>query len=525
MLALVLVHDFLLKRDGILLSPAHGLRASIERHKARLSAELTRARLRRKLPTMDALKKHVEAESKPEEANYPRWIRVNTISADLEDTIRATFPDFERVLSIEEVVSSSGKTLYLDQHVPNLIAVSSKTDVTKTTAYRTGDLILQDKASCFPAYLLDPRAEDGDLVDACAAPGNKTTHLAALVQSRCAELETVTQKIFAFEKDSERAMTLAKMVELAGAKKMVRVALGQDFLRVDPYAATYANVGGLLLDPSCSGSGIVGRDSMPALHLAEAMPAPPGPKGKDGKDGSLDASSAGGKKRKREDDEASSSRKVILDDGDGNPTSVSGQEQELEARLRALSAFQLKLVLRAFRFPAARKITYSTCSVHAEENEQVVRKALQSPIATDRGWKILTREKQVSGMREWPVRGDLAAAEGDTDLAEACIRSYKGDGRGVMGFFVAGFVRDGDEDKASTGDPDGPFVRDEDGHMIRDLLGMPILKSTGEHVSLAPQTSEEESEDESDEYDVEEDEEDDGDGGGGQDEGWKGFDD
>jgi putative methyltransferase len=476
---------------------------------------------------MEALKAFIEKESRLEEASYPRWIRVNSLSADLEDAIRATFPDFERVLTIEEVMASSGKekTLYLDQHVPNLIAVSPGTDVTKTTAYRTGDLILQDKASCFPAYLLDPRAEDGDVVDACAAPGNKTTHLASIIKSHCAETESVSQKIFAFEKDSERALTLAKLVELAGAKKMTRIALGQDFLKVDPYASTYAQVGALLLDPSCSGSGIVGRDSMPTLHLAEAMPPPPGPKNE--KDVGSGGGSSGGKKRKRDDGGEGSSKTVVLDD-DGNP--MSGSEQELGARLRALSAFQLKLVLHAFKFPAARKITYSTCSVHAEENEQVVLKALASDIAKERGWRILPREKQVRGMREWPVRGDLAAAEGDTDLADACIRSYRGDGRGVMGFFVVAFERDLDEDKASTGEPDGPFVRDEDGMIVRDLLGMPILKATGEHVSLetaGEPTSEEESEEESDEDEDDEDEDEDGEGeGADQEEGdWHGFDD
>ena len=43
-LALLLVHDFLLSKRGIALAASHGLRASIERHKARLNAELTAAR-------------------------------------------------------------------------------------------------------------------------------------------------------------------------------------------------------------------------------------------------------------------------------------------------------------------------------------------------------------------------------------------------------------------------------------------------------------------------------------------------
>src|SRR5206468_2605462 len=92
----------------------------------------------------------------------------------------------------------------------------------------------------------------------------------------------------------------------------------------------------------------------------------------------------------------------------------------------------------------AKKITYSTCSVHAEENEQVVTKALQSDIAGQRGWRLLRRDQQIRGMREWPVRGDVDAADGSEGIADACIRAYKDDGRGVMGFFVAAFVRSND---------------------------------------------------------------------------------
>jgi putative methyltransferase len=68
---------------------------------------------------------------------------------------------------------------------------------------------------------------------------------------------------------------------------------------------------------------------------------------------------------------------VMVDD-DGEVTAVNS-EDELKARIEALSKFQLELLLHAFKFPAARKITYSTCSIHAGENELVVQKALEHP--------------------------------------------------------------------------------------------------------------------------------------------------
>lgn len=432
MLALLLVHDLLLSRKGIALPASHGLRAAIERHKARLTAELTRARLRRKAASVDALRQLVTIESLGEAGLYPRWVRVNTLKTTLQDQLSTTFKDFTRVLSVRDTTTGSvaGKSLYVDENVPNLLALSPTFEITKTHAYISGAVILQDKASCFPAYLLDPQIGDGDVIDSCSAPGNKTTHVAAILKSRVAEGEACMQKVYAFEKDQYRSRTLDKMVNLAGAQEITRMSLGRDFLKVDPDAPLYKNVGALLLDPSCSGSGIVGRDAMPTIHLPEQPDAT-----------SIKPRLDKNRKRKREDGAAEEGRQQILVDDDGQELIVSS-EKELKLRLDALSSFQLTLLLHAFTFPAARKVTYSTCSVHAEENEQVVLKALQSEIAVKRGWRIMKRDQQVRGMREWPVRGSLEASGGDEEVAEACIRSYKDDGRGVMGFFVAGFVRD-----------------------------------------------------------------------------------
>ncbi|KAL7798439.1 S-adenosyl-L-methionine-dependent methyltransferase [Trichoderma ceciliae] len=505
-LALLLVHDLLLAKGGIALPQSHGLRASTERHKGRLSSELTLARLRRKAPTIAILKEQVERASAGEEANYPRWVRVNALKSSVEEQLETTFSKHTRAESIQDIVSKAGRHIYIDPHVPNLLAISPGMDFAKVEAYTSGGIILQDKASCFPAYLLDPRSEDGDVIDACSAPGNKTTHLAAILHEHRPEFEDAPQTIYAFEKDSRRAQTLEKMVRIAGSKDVTRIGFGQDFLQVDPTSEKFKDVGALLLDPSCSGSGIVGRDSMPELHL----PDPPmDNRGGKGKPSTVDTNT-----KKRRHDEVDGSTQNVLVDDDGNETVVKS-EKDLEARLEALSAFQLTLLLHAFRFPRAKKVTYSTCSIHSQENERVVIRALASDIAKARGWRILRRVDQVSGLRDWPVRGLVEAAEGDEAVAEGCIRSYKGDGRGVMGFFVAGFVRDSVDIGAfvdASGDDDyqGPYLRDDDGRILRDVIGMPVLKSTERPVSLHGVDGGGEGEDDNDDGDEDE--------GGGSDE-------
>ncbi|PHH86454.1 hypothetical protein CDD83_10222 [Cordyceps sp. RAO-2017] len=529
-LSLLLAHDLLLSKGGIALPQSHGLRASVERHRGRLRSELTRARLRRGASSVEALREQVDRAAAGEEAAYPRWVRVNALKSSIEEQLETTFAGYARAGSVGEVVGGgdgpAGRRILIDPHVPGLVAVTPGTDLSKTDAYASGRIILQDKASCFPAYLLDPGAGDGDVVDACAAPGNKTTHLAAILHTHRPEFASEPQTIFAFERDAGRAQTLDKMVRAAGCKKMTRIGFGQDFLQVDPGADRYSKVGALLLDPSCSGSGIVGRDSLPPLHLPGAPPREPG-RGA-GEEGKKEEEKKSKRKRKRKLEEVGgrASADVVRDD-DGNETVVASQK-DLAARLEALAAFQLALLLHAFRFPAARKVTYSTCSVHWQENEGVVMAALRSDLAGRRGWRILQRDAQVRGMREWPVRGRAEACEGDAAVAEGCIRSYKDDGRGVMGFFVAGFVRDGadgqqeeeeeeeEEEEARAGD-EGPYMRDGEGRIVRDALGMPVLRSTGEPVRLEAKEEDEagassgQSAAEEDEEDDDDDEDEDGD--------------
>lgn len=429
------MHDFLLAKGGIALPATHGLRAAIERHKSRLTAEFTRARLRRKCSSIGALTEHIE-DSVFANSQHPRWVRINSLRTKLEDQLATTFQDYQRADSVAQVLRGPGKHIYIDEHIPNLVAVSPRFNFAKCPAYKSGEIILQDKASCFPAYLLDPQLSIGDIIDGCAAPGNKTTHLAAIVSSQSHDAGQAQPKIHAFEKDTKRAKTLEKMVSIAGSEGFTQIHAGQDFLKVDPHSKPFKKVGGILLDPSCSGSGIVGRDDMPDLHLPAAAEAKAA--GKPPKDAERVP-----KKRKRPVDDQDPERVLIDDDGN---TTVATSEKDLQARLEALSSFQLTILLHAFEFPAARRITYSTCSVHAEENEHVVLKALQSDVAQRRGWQVLPRDVQVSGMKSWPVRGLVEACDGDSQAADSCIRAYKDDGRGVMGFFVASFIRTQDSD-------------------------------------------------------------------------------
>lgn len=450
-LAVLLTHDLLLAKGGVAAAANHVLKLAITRHKARLAAEFTKARIRYGHATLDAFREAVNNgelnsndEATQKAIRHPRWVRVNTIKSTLDQQLATTFAGFERVQDLAEVQQARGtaKVYYEDPNIPNLLALPSKINLTRAPAYIKGEIIFQDKASCFPAYLLDLSADDGDVIDGCAAPGNKTTHIAAFVSAQKHEGEE--QKVIAFERDKIRTSTLQKMVKLASADSIVTVKGGSDFLAAKPGSDEFANVGAIVLDPSCSGTGIVGRDDAIVMHLPSQQGA--------SKSGPTPGK---GKKRKRGDEtlespDATAELNLELDDTTQEETPTEGK---LSERLTSLSNFQLHILTHAMRFASAHKITYSTCSIHFEENEGVVFQALGSSIAKERGWRILKRASQVQGLKSWKRRGvweddklnlDIAQDAKD-EVLDACIRCDKGTDDGTMGFFVAGFVRGVDD--------------------------------------------------------------------------------
>ena len=433
-----------------------------------MNAELTKTRLRKGYVSIQDFRKHVESSNAnsseyqaaepsfgenptPEHCNRallrPRWIRVNTLRTSLGEQLATTFSQYRTVDSIEQVVLAANelrkieKLLHVDEHIPNLLAISQAAEISNTAAYRDGFIILQDKASCFPAYLLDPRPGDGLCLDACAAPGNKTTHLAALLQSRCDTLKE--PKVWACERDRNRALILRKMIVTAGAEDLTEVKAGQDFLQLNPDKAPSDSISSLLLDPSCSGSGIVGREDNPSIILPNRHVETP--------------VKANLKKRKRKATTKFGPTPVDMEEA---TLQVTNNAETHRNRLEVLSAFQVKLILHAFQFPKSRKITYSTCSIYAEENEHVIIRALTSSLARQKGWRILRRAEQVSGVKAWSIRGDVNACrellvkdgmeDVDVDeVAEGCIRCEKGTTEGTQGFFVAAFTRN-DEDLSTS---------------------------------------------------------------------------
>lgn len=441
-----------------------------------MGAELTKARLRGRYLTLEqwrndftTLGKDVvrEDEKCTAAVGHPRWIRINTLRTSSHMEIASSFGHF-KIGSMQSILSASSDLdlIAKDENIPDLVVVPRGIDLSRTLAYQQGRIIMQDKASCFPAYLLDPRAGDGDIIDACAAPGNKTTHLAALVHLRALESgkSKAEQTIFACERDAARSDTLRRMIHKAGADtdRLVHCLYKQDFLKLNPADSRFERVGALLLDPSCSGSGIVGRSDDDASAMSSLVLPQDHPQ----LGSEVKRQQWKGTKRKRPSTVPVSNQHLGTnaphqpqqDSAAYDALSTAVTHKPLEERLQTLSVFQLALLGHAFAFNTAHKIVYSTCSVHAEENEYVVLQALGLAIARQRGWEVCKRRDQIDGMRRWETRGDfnamqrfVAADQGNgadhwyqsqlKEIADACIRCERGTEKGTMGFFAVKFIR------------------------------------------------------------------------------------
>lgn len=195
------VHDELI---GTGLKCGGALKKTMTKHGGRLRSELVKLKVKAGVrEAKDLLPKSMQKRNRP-----PRYARVNEIRhTAAEVSAGLVEAGFTQVATPDDPSTMDPGTFALDRHLHDLLVFAPGTNLRDSSFYRDGVLILQDKPSCFPAHVLDPDP-GADAVDACAAPGNKTGHLAALLRN--------TGTIFAFDTDSRRLELLKARHKQAG---------------------------------------------------------------------------------------------------------------------------------------------------------------------------------------------------------------------------------------------------------------------------------------------------------------------
>ncbi len=163
------------------------------------------------------------------EAKRPVTLRVNTLKADVSDVLKT----FDGCGIRYEQVAWSDCAFVLPE--------ASESDLRPLDVYSDGKIYLQSLSSQLPPVVMDLK-EGQDVLDMAAAPGGKTTQIAALTSNRA--------HLTACERDAVRAEQLRYNLKKQGASANV---MQTDSRMLDSFFR-FDNV---LLDAPCSGSGIL----------------------------------------------------------------------------------------------------------------------------------------------------------------------------------------------------------------------------------------------------------------------------
>ncbi len=158
----------------------------------------------------------------------PVTLRVNTLKAETE-TVKKALSDAGIHSRTAEWY---GEALILED--------VREPEVQRLDIYRDGQIYLQSLSSMIPPLFLSPQAGEC-ILDMAAAPGGKTTQMAALSGGKA--------QITACEKNYARSQRLKYNLEKQGAGTVV--VMNEDARKLDPFFSFDK----VLLDAPCSGSG------------------------------------------------------------------------------------------------------------------------------------------------------------------------------------------------------------------------------------------------------------------------------
>ena len=167
------------------------------------------------------------AESIIKPITYPNYLRVNTLKG--ESKIDALY--------------EHGFQLVQEPNLKNTYRLLDDGGLTNTTEYRQGYFIRQDKASILVGEVANPKP-DTTVLDVCAAPGIKTSHLAQIMGN--------TGRIVSVDYNERRLKSWEILMDRIGVENA-------ESLHVDAskqYNLDFeADV--ILVDPPCTGTGLL----------------------------------------------------------------------------------------------------------------------------------------------------------------------------------------------------------------------------------------------------------------------------
>lgn len=162
-------------------------------------------------------------------------LRVNTLKTDVE-TVKNILK--EKNIQFEDVKWNKNALI---------INNASEKELQQLEIYKNGEIYLQSLSSMLPPIILNPQ-EKTDILDMAAAPGGKTTQIAAITQNKA--------HITACEINKIRAERLKYNIQKQGATSVY--VMETDSRKI----SNFFSFDKILLDSPCSGSGTLNIDDV-----------------------------------------------------------------------------------------------------------------------------------------------------------------------------------------------------------------------------------------------------------------------
>jgi len=178
---------------------------------------------------LDQTKQLLKANEKP----LTQSIRVNTLKIS--------------ILELKNRLEKKGNELKPIEWVPyGFNVVKEISNLGSSHEFLQGYYYLQNIASMLSAIILDPKPND-IVIDMCAAPGSKSTHLAQLMENK--------GTLILIEKNLNRIPALEVNIRRMGVSNSI-------ILNMDAINLSNMNVKGdkILLDAPCTGEGLIRQD-------------------------------------------------------------------------------------------------------------------------------------------------------------------------------------------------------------------------------------------------------------------------
>lgn len=161
----------------------------------------------------------------------PMWLRVNLNHYSVSE--------YQQLLAEQQIESEAFADL------PCAIRLLSPVNVTKLPFFAEGAVTIQDLSAQYAAYLLAPKNGE-QILDMCAAPGGKTTHILEIAPKA---------NLLAVDVDASRAKRIEE--NLARLKQVAEVKVG-DGLTPEKWCSG-RQFDRILLDSPCSATGVIRR--------------------------------------------------------------------------------------------------------------------------------------------------------------------------------------------------------------------------------------------------------------------------